>query len=142
VTVAVLGRDGETADSVFLRRSKTDFILEWYSGSGCGGQHRNKHMTSVKIKHRPTGIMRTAQTRSRENSLAEAMRALEAELDALAVRHGHNADNGRRVAQIGSGERADKTRTFRFQADEAIDHRTGRRARLRDVMAGRFDLLG
>ena len=50
-------------------------------------------------------------------------------------------DNERRQDQIGSGERGDKRRTYRFQDDRVLDHRTGRSARCSEVMKGAFERL-
>lgn len=93
------------------------------------------------MTHLPTGIVKTAQTRSRNNSEKLARAALEADLDQL-VSEGHGrAVNGLRRAQVGSGQRGDKRRTYRFQEDAVTDHASGIRARASDVMEGRFDLL-
>ena len=48
-----------------LHLTKKDFILEWYSGSGAGGQHRNKHQNCCRITHKETGL-RAQGTESRE----------------------------------------------------------------------------
>lgn len=118
-----------------------DVKVEWYSGSGPGGQNRNKVQACARLTHVPTGIVRTAQTRSRETSYREAIAALSHAV-ASGVRSDQAArENDARRGQIGSGQRGDKDRTFRFQDGTARDHETGRKARLSDVMSGRFDLL-
>lgn len=122
-------------------RSECDFKTEWYSGSGAGGQHRNKHCNSARIRHVPTGIVRTAQTRKRESSYREAMAALVSELDRMAAAHGASMANGTRQRQIGAGMRSDKRRTYRFREDRVVDHVTGRETRCADVMNGFFDAL-
>ena len=139
VTVAVL-REG-AADPALTRRAPADFEVEWYSGSGSGGQHRNKHQNSARVRHLPTGLVRTAQTRKRETSLREAMEALGAELDRMAARGAGAAENGMRAGQIGSGMRSDKRRTYRFQDGTVKDHVTGRSAQVDAVMAGGFERL-
>ena len=85
--------------------------------------------------------MRTAQTRSRDNSLRLAMETLAADLDRQSASAGHLAHNSTRRSQIGSGQKADRRRTFRFQDDRATDHLTGKSAPCTRVMSGRFDLL-
>lgn len=142
VTVAVLKPGVEADLSAFGRRDDSDFRVEWYNGTvKAGGQHHQKNATCCRITHLPTGIVRTAQTRSRENSLRLAMEAIHADLDRQAAAIGHRAQNDTRRAQVGSGERADKRRTFRFRDDRAVDHVTGKTASCAKVMAGRFDLL-
>lgn len=122
-------------------RSPAAFETSWFSGSGAGGQHRNKTQNSVRLKHLPSGIVQTAQTRTRENSLRLAMVAITAELDRLSGSSSHGVQNAGRREAIGCGERSDKRRTFRFQDGKVSDHRTGKSARIEQVMAGHFPLL-
>lgn len=142
VTVAVL--DDTTAGnlSAYERRGDDDFRVEWFNGTiKAGGQHHQKNATCCRMTHIPTGLIRTAQTRSRENSLKAARQSLVADLSRLASELGHKASNAVRRDQVGTGQRSDKRRTFRFQEDRAIDHETGRSARCSKVMGGRMDLL-
>jgi len=139
VTVAVLGDTRRSTAA--SRREPSDFHIEFYSGSGAGGQHRNKHQNSARVRHLPTGIVRTAQTRKRESSLRAAMDAIHTALDAMETGMDASDRNGVRGAQIGSGERSDKRRTYRFQDGTVKDHVTGRSASVQQVMAGRIDLL-
>jgi peptide chain release factor 1 len=141
VTVAVMAR-GLPSDGPFSRRSPSDFRLEWYSGTvGAGGQNHQKTQNCLRLVHLPTGTVRTAQTRSRENSHKDAMRAMEAELDRRAADAASTAENASRRSQVGSGERSDKRRTVRFQEDCAIDHVTGRRMPAHDYMDGGMSRL-
>jgi peptide chain release factor 1 len=140
VTVSVLSDQG-TGSGIYDQRADDDFEISWYSGSGAGGQHRNKHQNSARIMHRPTGLVRQAQTRSRENSYQTAMAALHAELDKQAGEIAGQAENAVRRSQVGSGERSDRRRTYQFQNGLVTDHKTGHRAPVDRVMAGRFDLL-
>jgi peptide chain release factor 1 len=139
ITVAVM--TNTQSKTIYDQRSDDDFVVEWFSGSGAGGQHRNKHANSARIIHLPTGIVRCAQTRSRENSRQNAMQALHSELDRLGGSQVLAAENAVRRADIGSGERSDKSRTVRFQDDQVIDHVTGRRMTARAYMAGKIDQL-
>jgi protein subunit release factor A len=69
---------------------------------------------------------------------------MEALREAVSLREGGLAAdraNAERRTQIGSAAKADKRRTYRFQEDVVIDHLSGRRARLSDVMAGGFERL-
>ena len=57
--------------------TKKDFIIDWYSGSGAGGQHRNKHQNCCRLKHSDSGIIITAQdSRSRKQNLTLAFNRL------------------------------------------------------------------
>lgn len=142
VTVAVLG-DQVVDLSPYRSRSERDFEVEWFGGTiGAGGQKHNKTFNCARLKHLPTGIVRTAQTRSRKNSYAEAMAAICVDLDQAMEEAARGHDNGLRKAQIGSGKRAaEKRRTFRFQEDRAIDHEAGTSAQARRVMRGQIDDL-
>lgn len=119
----------------------TDFKIEWYSGTGSGGQHRNKHQNSCRITHIPTGIVATSQTRSRINSLELAKKAIisQLEYDNLSVQK-LEIDRDRKL-QVGSGMRGDKIRTYRFQDDVVKDHNTGKSASVSKVLRGNFELL-
>ncbi len=136
VTVAVV--DPQVISTVIR---ETDLAVEWYSGTGAGGQHRNKHQNSCRITHRPTGITAKAECRSRTNSLAEATAAIQKRVDQL-LQNSYN-DNlaSDRKAQVGSGMRGDKIRTYRFQDDRVQDHITGKTGSVKKVLAGNFDLL-
>lgn len=85
--------------------------------------------------------MRKAETRHRESSQREAMRAVIAVLEHSAAANLHNEANDIRRGQVGSGMRGDKRRTYRFQDDSVVDHVTGKSARCGDVMKGGFDRL-
>lgn len=57
--------------------TKKDFDITWFSGTGAGGQHRNKHQNSCRLKHRETGIIKTGQShREREANKREAFEAM------------------------------------------------------------------
>ncbi|HRY01562.1 MAG TPA: peptide chain release factor-like protein [Beijerinckiaceae bacterium] len=118
-----------------------DITVEWFSGSGNGGSRRNKVQACARLRHSPTGLVRTAQTRSRNDSYRLAFQAL---TQAVAEFHSGTAANKVNIdrrQQIGSGERSDKRRTWRFQDNAVLDHVTGKRARLTDVIAGRHPIL-
>jgi peptide chain release factor 1 len=118
-----------------------DFRTEWYSGTGAGGQHRNKHQNSCRITHLESGVVATAQCRSRENSLNEAKLAILERLNKSQSSLAYEALASNRKEQVGSGMRGDKIRTYRFQDNTAKDHETGQQAQLSRVLAGNFDLL-
>ncbi len=137
VTVAVI----DSAHTVDVTIPKDDLRIEWYSGTGAGGQHRNKHQNSCRITHIPSGTVVTSQHRSRQNSLDSAMSELTHRLDFEAKRTYNNNIATNRKSQVGSGMRGDKIRTYRFQDDTVQDHVTGCRAKCSAVLKGNLDQL-
>lgn len=120
---------------------ESDLRIEWYSGTGAGGQHRNKHQNSCRIMHLPTGKIVTAQCRSRQNSLEQAKNTMLQELKNSANMQTKHATDADRKEQVGSGMRGDKIRTYRFQDDVVKDHNTGKCNSVKQVMKGNFDLM-
>lgn len=138
VTVAVI--DGEktcTAPTIH----KSDLKIEWYSGTGAGGQYRNKHQNSCRITHLPTGIIAKAECRSRQNSLNEALNEIQKRIDLVVARQYNDNISRCRKDQVGSGMRGDKIRTYRYQDDTVQDHNTGKRSSIKKIMSGHFDLI-
>lgn len=119
----------------------SDFRIEWYSGTGAGGQHRNKHQNSCRITHLSTGQIATAQCRSRINSLEQAKESLLLQLKGHDIFEQKITVSKDRKQQVGSGMRGDKIRTYRFQDDIVKDHITGKNASVSKVLRGFFDLL-
>lgn len=138
VTVAVMN-EGPIESSIELR--KDDLKIEWYSGSGAGGQHRNKHQNSCRLTYIPTGDVVTAQCRSRKNSFDQAYTELAERITKQERNQEFEKRSEERRLQVGTGMRGDKVRTYRFQDDQVKDHRSGKTAVLSNVLAGRFDLL-
>ena len=137
VTVAVV--DPLAVKSVVF--NERDFKVEWYSGTGAGGQHRNKHQNSCRITHLASGTVATAQCRSRENSFEEAKASVLSRLNRGQSAAAYQELALNRKNQVGSGERGDKMRTYRFQDNTVKDHRTGKQAQTDKVLAGNFHLL-
>jgi len=108
--------------------SKKDFEVQWFSGTGSGGQHRNKHQNCCRIIHIETGLRTTGQ-RSRERSanLADAFRRLAAKLIAL-----DRLPTERRSA-------GEIVRTYHFEDNQARDHATGLTAPVYAVVNGDLD---
>jgi len=122
-------------------RDDEHFRIEWFSGTGAGGQHRNKTQNSCRAIHIPTGLKQERQGRKRESNKREAMDALCLLLDQkvndiLSAQISITKKN-----QVGSGMRGDKIRTYRFQDDLVTDHRSGKRAKCSKVLRGNFQLL-
>lgn len=140
MTVAVIDLDKYQRPD-FSTIAPKDLKVEWYSGTGAGGQHRNKHQNSVRLTHLPTGWTETAQCRSREASYREALARMQQVLHAKSSHQQLKAQSVERKEQMGSGMRGDKIRTYRFQDDVASDHRSGNKANLSKVLSGNFNLL-
>ena len=139
VTVAIITK--AQTNPLYQKRDDSDFYVEWFSGSGAGGQHRNKHQNSCRLYHLPTGLMESRQGRSRASNYKDAMGALIATLDGNG-----SADNAAIVAksrklQVGCGSRADKSVTLRFQDDIATNNLTGKRMSAKKYMRGYMDDL-
>lgn len=134
--------NNDAKETVYDKRSKDDFEITWYNGTvGAGGQNHQKTQNCCRLKHIPTGIVKTAQTRSRANSLQNATEALQAELDRQKGIATASSERAVRKDQVGTGERSDKRRTIRFQADQVIDHITGKRMTSSEYMKGGMDRL-
>jgi len=101
-----------------------DLKIDYYKASGPGGQYVNKRMTAVRITHVPTGIVVSSQTQrnlaqNKENALA----ILEAKLLEMKEEKETEKMSGKRRAQIGQAQRAEKIRTYNFPQDRVTDHR-------------------
>jgi peptide chain release factor 1 len=137
VTVAVMDDVAVKA----IEFNDKDFRIEWYSGTGCGGQNRNKVKSSCRLTHIPTGIVQTSQTRSRENSYALAREAIEKEVTKQSHGNTQQAVSLDRKQQVGSGMRGDKIRTYREQDGIVTDHRSNMKVSLKLIEQGRLELL-
>lgn len=132
VTVAVL----DPGENVLVDIRDADLKVEWFSGTGAGGQHRNKHQNSCRLTHLPSGLCVTAQTRNRDSSFKQALGELRLRLERLETDRLSRSFGQTKKKQIGSGQRGDKIRTIRFQDDRATDHRNNRRIKADDYMRG------
>lgn len=113
-----------------------DVRIDFFSGTGAGGQHRNKKMNSVRMTHVPTGIVVTAQSRSREANLRDARAEIIKRIRDVKNTSLTSSVRDVKRSQIGSGMRGDKIRTYRFRDDQIEDHRTGKIIRCADLLRG------
>lgn len=136
VTVAVID------PTIEIRQYKeSDFKIEWFSGTGAGGQNRNKVQTSCRLIHIPTGVTVTSQTRSRTNSLASAKSEMIKRLEFSNLSEHTASTSATRKQQVGTGMRGDKIRTYQLTNDIATDHRTNIKCSAKKVLSGNFDLF-
>ena len=106
--------------------TKKDFRLNWFSGSGAGGQHRNKHQNCLRLTHIPTGITVTAQTeRDRPSNQRNAFRRLAD----LLVAHWLG---DQRKARYGAGD--ETVRTYHEPDNRVTDHASGKRQTYGEVV--------
>lgn len=142
VTVSVLFAKDLEKKTIFDNLSEKDLKIEWFSGTGAGGQHRNKHQNSCRLTHLPTGITVSAQTRSQSTSKASALSTLQEILLQKKREFLLQSVTAQRGLQAGSGDRGGlKIRTYRFQDGIIIDHVSGKKLQAQDVMNGRINSL-
>jgi len=136
-TVAVLPE----AEEIELNINPDDLKMEFFHSHGAGGQNVNKVTTAVRITHLPTGIIATCQDeRSQLRNRMKATAVLRARLFDLKRRKQSEEIDRQRRTQVGSGERAEKIRTYNFPQDRVTDHRINSTFHnLTQIMDGEFD---
>ena len=123
VTVAVLPEVDDVAE---VEINPADLQVDTYRASGAGGQHVNKTSSAIRITHLPSGIIVACQEeRSQHKNRDKAMRVLKAKLyeQALSKQVGEVTENRR--AQVGTGDRSERIRTYNFPQGRVSDHRIG-----------------
>jgi|RhiMetdeSRZDD1v2_1073273.scaffolds.fasta_scaffold34431_5 peptide chain release factor 1 len=139
-TVAVMPE----AEEVEIDLRPEDLKIEVYRSSGPGGQSVNTTDSAVRIVHLPTGIkVEVQEERSQLQNREKAMKYLRARLYQQALDEAQAKEAATRRAQLGTGERSEKIRTYNFPDGRVTDHRIKHTShQLQDVLAGGEELDG
>ncbi|MEL7498597.1 MAG: peptide chain release factor-like protein [Planctomycetota bacterium] len=120
----------------------SEIEVKTQGGHGPGGQHQNKSDSAVRMTHRPTGIQVYINGRSQHANRAEALRVLTARVHDAQKLKDDAAYRTERQMQLGQAGRGKKIRTYNFLNDRAVDHRTGRKSKVRTIIEkGQFERL-
>ena len=129
------------AEDVNIEINPQDLRIDIYRSSGCGGQGVNTTDSAVRITHLPTNTVVTCQNeRSQIQNKEQAMKVLKTRLYEMQLREQQEAAGAERRSKIGTGDRAEKIRTYNYPQNRVTDHRIGFTTKNLDrVMDGDLD---
>ena len=136
-TVAVLIEPKE----VELKINPEDLKIDTFRASGAGGQHVNVTDSAVRMSHLPTGVVVTCQDeRSQIKNRAKALRVIKARIMEKMLEEEASKVSRNRRAQVGTGDRSEKIRTYNYSERRVTDHRINFTIyRLEEVLEGDLD---
>jgi peptide chain release factor 1 len=136
-TVAILPE----AEEVEVEINPGELEIDVYRSSGPGGQSVNTTDSAVRITHKPTGLVVTCQNeKSQLQNKEQALRILRSRLLEHEVRERREQEGAMRLAQVGTGDRSAKVRTYNFPQGRITDHRVGLTSHnLEAVLNGELD---
>lgn len=128
-------------EDVEMTLNPADLRIDVYRAGGAGGQHVNKTESAVRITHIPTGIVVSCQDeRSQHKNKAKALKVLQARISTFQKEKADTEQSQMRREMVGTGERAEKVRTYNYPQNRVTDHQVGVTLNKLDmVMEGALD---